>query len=153
MSQTRSAPGARYIGATAVDLCRRRLVPLRRWGDTPGYLAPPGRDWLVALLLSIFLGSLGVDQVSLDKIGVGLLKRITLGAWASGGFDVILVAVGSMRDAQGGRVSDADTDDIAPAWPQGTVCNCSCRWRPAASGSSATRHSPANSMVGRFPAS
>ncbi len=26
----------------------------------PSYLAPPGRDWLVALLLSVFLGSLGV---------------------------------------------------------------------------------------------
>lgn len=69
---------------------------------SPGYLAPPGRDWLVALLLSIFLGSLGIDRFYLGKIGTGLLKLVTfggLGIWWL--IDVILIATGAMRDAQG----------------------------------------------------
>lgn len=59
-------------------------------------------DWLVALLLSIFVGTLGVDRFYLGKVGTGILKLITaggLGVWWI--IDIILIATGSMRDAQG----------------------------------------------------
>ena len=66
-------------------------------------IVPPGsKSWLVALLLSIFLGSLGVDRFYLGKIGTGILKLITaggLGIWWL--VDLIMIAAGSMKDAQG----------------------------------------------------
>ena len=80
----------------------------------PQYAPPPpqmqvqagvpaqGYDWTVALILSILLGGLGVDRFYTGSIGLGILKLVTFGGcgiwWI---VDIILIATGSYKDAQG----------------------------------------------------
>ena len=70
--------------------------------QTPAPAAPEQKDFLVALLLSIFLGQLGVDRFYMGYIGTGILKLITLGGcgiwWL---VDVILIATKNLKDANG----------------------------------------------------
>ncbi len=57
-----------------------------RSGKTP-------KNWIAALILSILVGSLGVDRFYMGYIGTGILKLITLGGlgiwWI---IDLILIA-------------------------------------------------------------
>ncbi len=60
------------------------------------------KDWLVALLLSIFLGELGIDRFYLGYVGLGVLKLLTgggCGIWWL--IDVILIAMNNLPDSQG----------------------------------------------------
>lgn len=65
------------------------------------------RDWLVALLLSIFLGVLGVDRFYLGKVGTGILKLLAnLGTFFTLGLiwvviDIILIATKKLTDKEG----------------------------------------------------
>ena len=61
-----------------------------------------GKDWLVALLLSIFLGYLGIHRFYVGKIGTGILQLVTFGGcgiWSL--IDIILIATGKFDDANG----------------------------------------------------
>lgn len=55
-----------------------------------------------ALILSIFLGSLGVDRFYVGKIGTVILKLITFGGFGIWWLvDLIMIASGSFKDKQG----------------------------------------------------
>lgn len=64
------------------------------------------KSFVVTWLLSLFLGTLGVDRFYLGKIGTGIAKLLTLGGvgiWTL--VDLILVLAGAQRDKQGLRLA------------------------------------------------
>lgn len=72
----------------------------------PGESAPPtpvgDRNFTTVWILSLILGSLGVDRFYLGKVGTGILKLLTLGGagiWYL--IDLILILTGGTRDKKG----------------------------------------------------
>jgi TM2 domain-containing membrane protein YozV len=64
--------------------------------------ATGSKSWIVALVLSFFVGVLGVHRFYVGKIGTGVLMLITFGGfgiWAL--IDFIMIAVGKFTDKQG----------------------------------------------------
>ena len=60
------------------------------------------KSWLTALLLSIFLGQLGIDRFYTGHIGIGIGKLLTLGGFGVWTLvDIILFATKSVKDPQG----------------------------------------------------
>lgn len=64
------------------------------------------RDYVIALVLSVVVGTLGVDRFYLGKVGTGILKLITfggLGIWWL--IDLVLIALKKLTDKQGYRLA------------------------------------------------
>ncbi len=60
------------------------------------------KSWMVALLLSFFAGSFGVDRFYLGYTVLGVVKLLTcggLGVWSL--IDFIMIALNKMVDANG----------------------------------------------------
>ena len=61
-----------------------------------------GKNKTVAILLSLFLGGLGIDRFYLGYTGLGILKLLTLGGlgvWAL--IDFIRIIVGNLKPKDG----------------------------------------------------
>jgi TM2 domain-containing membrane protein YozV len=64
------------------------------------------KSWIVALLLCIFLGAIGVHRFYVGKIGTAVLMIVTLGGlgiWVL--IDLIMIIVGSFTDKQGQKLA------------------------------------------------
>ncbi len=91
---------AGYIRATTMV---RRADGTGTWfvaGEIPGVFSD--KDWMTAVLLSFFVGVLGIDRFYLGHTGLGILKLITLGGcgiWAL--IDLVLIAMGNVNDSNG----------------------------------------------------
>ena len=60
------------------------------------------KNFIILLLLSIFIGGIGIDRFYLGKIGTGILKLVTLGGFGIWWLvDLILIVSGNMRDVDG----------------------------------------------------
>jgi len=85
--------------------CGDRIEPARVRSRSTGYEEVSERSRLIALLLCLFLGYVGVHRFYVGKIGTGVLWLLTGGLFGIGYVvDAILIAVGSFRDADGLRL-------------------------------------------------
>lgn len=65
------------------------------------------KEWLVTLLLSLFLGTIGVHRFYVGKIGTGILQLITLGGcgvWTL--IDIIMIVTGNFKDKDGNVIQN-----------------------------------------------
>ena len=90
---------AKYIAANTMV----RRAEGGNWfpvSEVPGVFSD--KDWLTAVLLSLFIGTLGIDRFYLGYTVLGVLKLVTLGfcgIWTL--IDIILIALGNVPDSNG----------------------------------------------------
>jgi|GEM_PF-1273075 len=99
-----AAPAAEPMAAAPAEAAPMAAAPM---AAAPAGAAPAagGKSKMVALLLSFFLGYLGVDRFYLGYTGLGILKLLTVGGcgiWAL--IDFIMIALGKMTDADGNEL-------------------------------------------------
>jgi TM2 domain-containing membrane protein YozV len=81
------------------EICPKCGVRQKSSGDV-------GSKWLTLVLLSFFLGFLGVDRFYTGYIGLGILKLVTAGGcgvWAL--IDFIIIVCGKYKDANGNLIT------------------------------------------------
>ena len=90
-------------GDLRADTMVRRSTAEGKWFrsvEIPGLFSD--KDWLTTVLISFFVGWLGIDRFYLGYTGLGILKLVTLGGcgiWAV--IDLILIVMNNLPDAQG----------------------------------------------------
>ena len=65
------------------------------------------KNWLVTLLLCLFVGGLGVHRFYVGKIGTGILQLVTCGGcgiWTL--IDLIMIVLGKFQDAEGNEIKN-----------------------------------------------
>jgi len=75
-------------------------VPVKTGASVTG--SGEGKDWLTALLLSIFLGIIGVHRFYTGHMAIGVVQLFTFGGcgiWSL--IDIIMIASGKFKDADG----------------------------------------------------
>ncbi|MGE0353115.1 MAG: TM2 domain-containing protein [Gemmatimonadales bacterium] len=73
---------------------------------------PSDKSRSIALVLGILLGPFGVHRFYVGKVGTGILMLMTLGGlgiWYL--YDVVMIASGAFRDADGHRVVRWDPEE------------------------------------------
>jgi TM2 domain-containing membrane protein YozV len=91
--------------ATSCPDCGHPLRHLRPGYEEGKEVSPKSR--LVAILLAVFIGSLGIHRFYVGKVGTGIAMIFTLGGlgiWTL--IDIIMIATGSFTDMEGKYVLD-----------------------------------------------
>lgn len=95
-------------GAQLVDeavVCPQCGCPVQPQRSVDPNASPKSR--LIALLLCIFVGGLGIHRFYVGKIGTGVLWLLTAGCFGIGALvDLIMIACGTFTDSDGKPVTD-----------------------------------------------
>jgi len=100
VSELRSQAHAGTLRSTALV---KRADGTGTWfaaGEIPSVFSD--KDWLTAVLLSLFVGWLGIDRFYLGYTGLGIVKLLTLGffgIWVL--IDLVLIIMGRLPDSNG----------------------------------------------------
>jgi TM2 domain-containing membrane protein YozV len=65
------------------------------------------KDWIVVILLCLFLGGFGVHRFFVGKTGTGIAMLLTLGGlgiWSL--IDLIMIIVGKFEDGDGNLITN-----------------------------------------------
>lgn len=98
-------------GAQLVDeavVCPQCGCPVQPQRSIDPNASPKSR--LIALLLCVFVGDLGIHRFYVGKIGTGVLWLLTAGCFGIGALvDLIMIACGTFTDSDGKPVTDWQT--------------------------------------------